>query len=104
MNTFDELPSLEKQAILESILREFAGTESTMQCTRLAAALGRFAITSFEAMRFLDIYHVPARILQLRKQGYEIVTHWRTIETETGAKHRVGLYALQTGVHLETTP
>jgi hypothetical protein len=49
-------------------------------------------VTTFEAMRFLDVYHCPARILQLRKAGHRITTHWQTVITEAGAKHRVGLY------------
>jgi Helix-turn-helix domain len=60
-------------------------------------ALQRFPVTSFEAMRFLDVYHVPARVLQLRQAGHDIVTHWRTVETEAGATHRVGLYVLHRG-------
>ena len=46
-------------------------------------------------MRYLDVYHCPARVLQLRKRGYKIVTHWQTIITESGEKHRVGLYVLE---------
>jgi hypothetical protein len=46
-------------------------------------------------MRYLDVYHCPARVLQLRKQGWKIATHWQTVITEAGEKHRVGLYALE---------
>jgi hypothetical protein len=55
-------------------------------------ALARFSVTTFEAMRYLDVYHCPARILQLRKAGHRITTHWQTVVTEAGEKHRVGLY------------
>ena len=84
--------SLEKKAALEAIRTEFKGTTTNTQCARLLEALARFPVTTFEAMRFLDVYHCPARILQLRKAGYRITTHWQTVITEAGAKHRVGLY------------
>ena len=68
------------------------GVSSEVQCARIRSALSRFSITTFEAMRYLDVYHCPARILQLRKAGHRIVTHWQTVVTEGGEKHRVGLY------------
>lgn len=85
----------QKEAALIELRDQCKGTDSRSQCMRLQLALERFAITTFEAMRFLDVYHVPARVLQLRKRGYDIVTHWSTVETESGDTHRVGLYVLR---------
>ena len=82
----------EKRAALEAIRTEFKGTTNNTQCARLVEALARFPVTTFEAMRYLDVYHCPARILQLRKAGHRITTHWQTVVTEAGEKHRVGLY------------
>jgi hypothetical protein len=87
--------SPEKKAALEAIRAESKGTASKAQADRLLEALRRFGVTTFEAMRYLDVYHCPARVLQLRKRGYKIVTHWQTIITESGEKHRVGLYVLE---------
>ncbi len=87
----------DKIAALTAIRDQSKGADSSSQCTRLLTALHRFPLTTFEAMRFLDVYHVPARVLQLRQRGHEISTHWRTVETESGDKHRVGLYALKRG-------
>ena len=84
----------EKKAALESIRAQFNGNEGHSQSKRLLEALSRFGITTFEAMRYLDVYHCPARVLQLRKQGHNITTHWQTVVTEAGVKHRVGLYVL----------
>lgn len=89
--------SPEKKAALEAIRAEFKGTASRSQAARLLEALSRYSITTFEAMRYLDVYHCPARVLQLRKRGYKIVTHWQTVITEAGERHRVGLYALESG-------
>ena len=46
-------------------------------------------------MRYLDIYYCPARVLQLRAAEHRITTHWQTVVTEAGEKHRVGLYVLE---------
>lgn len=85
----------EKKAALETIRDEFKGSASRAQRARLLEALSRFSVNSFEASRYLDVYHCPARILQLRKLGYQITTHWQTVETEAGETHRVGLYVLE---------
>lgn len=84
-----------KDAALEQIRQQFSGTTGKTQCDRLLAALRLFPLTTFEAMRKLDVYHVPARVLQLRKAGHRIITLWQTVVTEAGEKHRVGLYVLQ---------
>ncbi len=79
---------------LQSLAKVHAGTDSKSQCARLREALSRYPLTTFEAMRHLDVYHVPARVLQLRKAGEKIITSWSTVETEQGQTHRVGLYSL----------
>lgn len=92
----EEATSSEKKAALEAIRAEFRGTDTNTQSERLLAALTRFPVTTFEAMRFLDVYHCPARVLQLRKAGHRITTHRQTVTTEAGVKHSVGLYTLET--------
>jgi Helix-turn-helix domain len=87
--------SLEKKTALKLIRRQYKGASAVKQCERLLAAFASWSINTFEAMRYLDVYHCPARVLQLRKMGYKIVTHWQTIVTEAGEKHRVGLYVLE---------
>lgn len=87
----------EKVAALKRIRDQFKGTSGRSQADRLLAALRLFPVTTFEAMRYLDIYYVPARVLQLRKAGHLIVTLWQQVTTEAGVVHRVGLYVLQRG-------
>ena len=84
--------SFEKKTALEAIREQFKGTDNNTQCARLLEALTRFSVTTFEAMRYLDVYHCPARIMQLRKAGHKIDTHRQTVITEAGVKHSVGLY------------
>lgn len=79
---------------LQSLAKSHAGADTQSQCARLREALSRYALTTFEAMRYLDIYHAPARVLQLRKDGENIITSWAKVETEQGQTHRVGLYTL----------
>jgi len=83
-----------KRMVLATILHTIPGTDCKAQCARIRAALSQFSITTFEAMRYLDCYDARARVVQLRKAGERIDTHWHTIITESGDKHRVGLYVL----------
>jgi Helix-turn-helix domain len=102
-NTMDkkEAAPSEKKAALQAINAQFNGTDNRTQCLRLLEALAGHAVNTFEASRFLDVYHPPARILQLRKAGHRITTHWQTVATESGRKHRVGLYVLESAVRHE---
>lgn len=52
-------------------------------------------VTTCELQRQHDIYDPPARICELRKQGYKIDTVWTLDETESGVLHRVGRYTLR---------
>ena len=70
------------------------GTSSNAQCSRILAALVQFPIDTFEASRYLDCYDPRARVRQLRKRGEPIDTHPQLISTESGDRHRVGLYVL----------
>jgi hypothetical protein len=97
VNPEKEEAAPDKVAALRKIRDEFTGTSGRNQAQRLHAALARFPITTYEAMRHLDIYHCPARVLQLRKLGHEIVTHRQTVVTEAGVRHTVGLYVLRRG-------
>jgi hypothetical protein len=86
----------EKRDALALILEEHPGNSCEVQCTRIRAALSRFNLTTFEAMRHLDIYDPRARVMQLRNAGESIMTAWTRIATESGSLHRVGLYVLDT--------
>ena len=76
------------------------GVSSEVQCARIRSALSQFSITTFEAMRYLDVYDPRARVMQLRNKGEAIDTHWRTVITEAGERHRVGRYTLRTGAEV----
>lgn len=84
----------DKEAALVQLNKDFSGNSAKVQCKRFIEALSRFKINSFEASRHLNIYHPPARILELRKQGYPIDTVWESVEAENGIVHRVACYVL----------
>lgn len=84
----------DKRQYLAKILKAIPGTSAAAQCQRLREALSRYNLSTFEAMRYLDCYHAPARVMQLREEGLAIDTHWVQTVTESGARHRVGLYVL----------
>jgi hypothetical protein len=83
-----------KRHALAVIRRAHPGTTCIAQCARIRAALAQFSIMTFEAMRYLDCYDPRARVMQLRNAGEAIDTHWCTVVTESGDRHRVGLYAM----------
>ena len=97
MNATTTPPADDKREALASILKAHPGNSCTVQCARIRAALSRFSLTTFEAMRHLDVYDPRARVLQLRNAGERITTHWTRIETEAGHMHRVGVYVLAAG-------
>jgi hypothetical protein len=70
-------------------------TDTEAQLARSLARMRLGPVTTVELVREHDILHPPARILQLRKRGYDIATVWVTAETLPGIRHRVGKYVLQ---------
>jgi hypothetical protein len=97
--TKEKATSPEKKAALEAIRAEFKGNDSATQRTRLMEAFRRgWAVSTFEAMRYLDIYFPPARIRELRNLGEKIKTYWINIATESGERHNIDLYVLESGV------
>ncbi|WP_088282861.1 helix-turn-helix domain-containing protein [Ideonella sp. A 288] len=85
----------DKLAALAEAREMFTGTDSKAQCARVLEILQRgYMLNTFEASRNLDVYHCPARVLQLRAAGHNIITHWVTVVTEAGRPHRVGNYML----------
>lgn len=65
------------------------------QRLRALARMRVGSVTTCELQRQYDIYDPPARICELRKEGYKIDTVWTMDETESGVLHRVGRYALR---------
>jgi Helix-turn-helix domain len=82
-------------AALTAILKRQPGNSARRQRERLLQALSIFSsVTTVEATRFLDIIDPRARVSELRKLGYCIMTVPVARATECGAIHVVGKYVL----------
>jgi hypothetical protein len=71
-------------------------TDAASQRQRILAWLLTAPLTTTQARTELDVMHPGGRVLELRKLGHKIVTHWQTIDTGK-AKHRVAAYVLLSG-------
>jgi Helix-turn-helix domain len=84
---------------LLAIRDRLPGTESPPQRQRLLEAMQTLGhVTTYEASRYLDCYDPRARKMELVKAGYPVVMTWRTVPTESGVMHRVGVYSLARAV------
>jgi hypothetical protein len=81
-----------------TLLKRFPGNDTNMQRTRLYLALQYAPITTYEARKYLDLYHPNARKRELIVQGLFIDTLRVAQETDAGVIHRrIGLYVLKSG-------
>lgn len=88
----------DRAATLYAIRDRHIGTAVTTQRQRLLDALKTLGhVTTFEAMRYLDIFDPRPRKLELVRDGHTIITLRRTAETEAGIKHRIGVYVMARG-------
>lgn len=53
-------------------------------------------LTTLQAREELDVLHPAGRVMELRKKGHNIITHWTVEDTAKGA-HRVARYVLLAG-------
>lgn len=87
-----------RRSSLESIFARHPGNGIACQRARLLMAMYELeSVTTFEAMRYLDVFDPRPRIYELRAGGYEIVTASRLQQTESGFHHRVGAYLIRRG-------
>lgn len=62
---------------------------------RLLAALGSRPISTIEAREKLGILNPAARVMELRQSGVQIDMRWSVEVSQSGEKHRVARYHLQ---------
>lgn len=85
----------QREVALKNILARMPGNDTAMQRARMLTAQQELGnVTTFEAMRYLDVFDPRPRIHELRKAGYAITTVMRIEETESGVLHKVGMYFL----------
>ncbi|MBY0576365.1 MAG: helix-turn-helix domain-containing protein [Gallionellaceae bacterium] len=89
-----------KRTHYATLLRTVSGNDVATQRARLTAALKVAPITSFDARRFLAIYHPSGRIQELRAQGLKILTRRVNQIDDAGVIHpRIGKFILIGGPH-----
>lgn len=70
-------------------------TSRRAQCKRIAAHLSRHqSATTLELRSACNALYPPARVLELREAGWEIITTYIRANDEHGRPHRVGRYTL----------
>ena len=75
--------------------RNFKDNSANNQCLKIIDWLfEKNSITTKQAQVSLDIMSPAPRILELRKQGYKILTVWDSWTSEYGIKHRIARYVL----------
>jgi hypothetical protein len=90
--------SPERIAALHAIRDRHPSYDGAAQRRRMLEAMQTEGhITTFEAMRFLDCFDPRPRKLELLREGYPIVMTWRYGSTESGKRHRIGVYSLTKG-------
>jgi hypothetical protein len=67
---------------------------SHSQRLRIFNRLKEGPITTLQARKELDTLHPAARVMELRRRGVNILTHWDTDFTDSGEPHRVARYVL----------
>ena len=82
-------PGLQKHST-----KHHSNVNTAAQRARLLDALKRRALTTLQARRELDVLHVAARIMELRRGGYSIETAWTRDVTSVEHLHRVARYEL----------
>jgi hypothetical protein len=89
----------ERIKALQAIRDRIPGTDSRAQRQRLQEAMQALQhVTTYEASRYLDIYDPRARKMELVKLGDPVLMTWRSVPTESGVMHRVGVYSLARAV------
>jgi hypothetical protein len=86
---------MQKRWALHGILTNQPGNSAQTQRNRIMAALATVGpCSTAELVRWLDCPRPGARLSELRAQGFNVMTHWRTDQTEAGEPHRFALYVL----------
>lgn len=90
----------QRRSSLERIFLRLPGNGIACQRARLLTAMYELgSVSTFEAMRYLDVFDPRPRVHELRACGYQIVTASRLQQTESGFHHRVGVYVIHQGLN-----
>ncbi len=90
--------TLERIQLLIAIRDVYPGISIDRQRRRMLEVMQKTGhVSTFEAMRVLDVFDPRPRKHELIQLGHDVILKWGRITTESGALHRVGFYLLQAG-------
>lgn len=95
-----EFAPLEGEAKAKRLLEirsQFSGNDLVDQRSRVLLALRDFPVSTYEARKYLDVMHIAGRVMELRERGWQIETLWNYEFSDSGKKHRIGLYVYRGG-------
>ncbi|WP_343654541.1 helix-turn-helix domain-containing protein [Paraburkholderia caribensis] len=85
----------QKSAAEEILKTQSIGNDAEAQRGRVLEFLRRHgSLSTLDARHLIDVLHPAARVMELRRNGYEIATVWSHETTPEGGKHRVARYHL----------
>jgi hypothetical protein len=77
--------------------KTLSNTSTPVQRTRILSALkdrGSEGITTICGRESVNVMHIAARVMELRRQGWNISTVWDVTENAQGHLHRNARYVL----------
>jgi hypothetical protein len=86
----------------QSLFKSSASNDAAAQRLRVLDLLRTGPKSTLQLRREGDILAPAARILELKRRGFDILTQWVHQATDCGKVHRVALYVLtrESGGHL----
>jgi len=104
------LPSKEKRPALTGKLgnpkkskRSYSNSASSQRARILKHFESCPRLSTMQARNELGILHPPGRVMELRKMGYQIDTHWIYAPDANGVLHRIGQYVFKGIKHPHST-
>lgn len=84
-----------QKSAAKQILKSQYSNDAAAQRSRVLEFLRRHgSLSTLDARHLIDVMHPAARVMELRRFGYEIATVWSNETTPEGGEHRVARYHL----------
>lgn len=87
--------SVDQMSSAKHFKQPYDNSSSTQRKRILSYLEKNHRLSTIAAREQLGILHPGGRIMELRKKGYRIDTHWIEEPDSNGVAHRVGLYVYQ---------
>jgi hypothetical protein len=96
MDNLNESPALRgKLGNLKQSKQRYDNSLATQRARILKHFAENPRLSTIQAREEMGILHPCGRVMELRKRGYRIETHWIKEPDLNGVLHRIGLYVFQ---------